>query len=209
LLLLIDAEHILDGERLEVELVRGVIVGRDGFWIAVDHYRLQPLVTQRKGGMHAAIVELDPLANTIGSTAQYHHLATITRGHFVWGVVGRIEVGCVVHATNSHRLPALHDTQCLASLANGTLGNTQDLGQVPVRKAIPLGLGQQVIGQHPAPILQQPLLKLDQFLHLLDEPRLDVGPRIQFFDVSALAQCFIHDELALTGWLAQHAHQFR
>ena len=34
-----DVEHVLERERLEVEAVAGVVIGRDGLGIAVDHDR--------------------------------------------------------------------------------------------------------------------------------------------------------------------------
>ncbi len=35
-----DLDHVLSGQRLEIKPVRGVVVGRDGFRVAVDHDRL-------------------------------------------------------------------------------------------------------------------------------------------------------------------------
>ena len=35
-----DLEHVLERQRLEVEPVGGVVVGRDGLRVAVDHHRL-------------------------------------------------------------------------------------------------------------------------------------------------------------------------
>jgi hypothetical protein len=49
LLLVVDAQNVFDGEGLEVELVRGVIVRGHGFGIAVDHDGLEALVPQGEG----------------------------------------------------------------------------------------------------------------------------------------------------------------
>ena len=57
--------HVLVGQRLEVEAVRGVVVGRDRLGVAVDHHRLVAGVAQRHGGVHAAVVELDALADAV------------------------------------------------------------------------------------------------------------------------------------------------
>ena len=38
--LFVDAQHIFHGQRFEIELVGGVVVGGNGFRIAVDHDRL-------------------------------------------------------------------------------------------------------------------------------------------------------------------------
>jgi hypothetical protein len=37
-----DLQHVLDGQRLEVEPVGGVVVGGDRLRVAVDHDRLDP-----------------------------------------------------------------------------------------------------------------------------------------------------------------------
>ena len=89
LLLLVDAQHVLDRQRLEVELVRGVVVGRDGLRVAVDHDRLVALVAQGEGGVDAAVVELDPLADAVRPAAEHHHLlarrnAWSRRGRCSW-----------------------------------------------------------------------------------------------------------------------------
>src|SRR5207245_8488258 len=60
-----DLEHVLERERLEVEPVAGVVVGRNRFGIAVDHDALDALALQRERGMAAAIVELYPLTDWV------------------------------------------------------------------------------------------------------------------------------------------------
>ena len=57
-------------------------------------------------------------------------------------------------------------------------------------------------------MLEDLLLQLDQFLHLLDEPGLDVGLLVEGLHVGALAERLVHDELPLGGRLGQHGHQF-
>ncbi len=65
-----DLQHVFQGQRLEIEPVGGVIVGGDGLGIAVDHDGLIALLRQREGGVAAAIVELDALADAVGAAAQ-------------------------------------------------------------------------------------------------------------------------------------------
>ena len=60
-----DLEHVLEGERLEVEPVAGVVVGGDRLRVAVDHDGLEPGLPQREAGVHAAVVELDALADAV------------------------------------------------------------------------------------------------------------------------------------------------
>ena len=70
-------ENVLQGERFEVEAVAGVVIGGHRFRIAVHHHRGDPLILPGKGGMAAAVVEFDALPDSVGSTAEDHHLAAV------------------------------------------------------------------------------------------------------------------------------------
>jgi hypothetical protein len=72
-----DLQHVLGGQRLEVEAVRSIVVGRDGLGVAVDHDGLEPGLGQRETGVDAAVVELDALADAVGTAAQDHDLALV------------------------------------------------------------------------------------------------------------------------------------
>ena len=65
-----DFEHVLGGQRLEIEPVGGVVVGRDGLRVAVDHDGLVARLAQREAGVAAAIVELDALADAVRPAAE-------------------------------------------------------------------------------------------------------------------------------------------
>ena len=62
-----DVGDVLEGERLEVEAVGDVVVGRDRLGVAVDHDRLVAVLAHGHGGVHAAVVELDALADAVGA----------------------------------------------------------------------------------------------------------------------------------------------
>src|SRR5205085_664062 len=53
-------DRIFERQRLEVELVRRVVVGAHGLGVAVDHDRLEAVIPKCQGRMDAAVVELDP-----------------------------------------------------------------------------------------------------------------------------------------------------
>ena len=74
-----DLEHVLGGQRLEIEPVGGVVVGRDGLRIAVDHDRFVAGVGEREAGVAAAIVELDALADAVRAAAEDDHLLAVAR----------------------------------------------------------------------------------------------------------------------------------
>ena len=206
LLLLVDAEHILDGQRLEVELVGGVVVGGDRLGVAVDHDGLVARLAEGEGGVHAAVVELDALADPVGAAAEDHDLPAVADGHAVRRVVGGVVVGGVLHPADRHGLPGLRPRPG-ACAARGS--------RPPAGPAAAPGSGRQ----NPSCLAwvsrssgscrplagEDLLLQLDQLLHLLDEPGLDVGQRVELLDVGALAQRLVHDELALAGRLGQHA----
>ena len=65
-----DGEHVLDGQRLEVQSVRGVVVSRDRFRVAVDHHRVSARLSNRHGRVDAAIVELHPLTDAVGARSE-------------------------------------------------------------------------------------------------------------------------------------------
>ena len=69
-LALADREHLLHAKGLEVEPVGGVVVGRDGLGVAVDHYRFVAERAERARGVDAAVVELDPLADPVRAGAE-------------------------------------------------------------------------------------------------------------------------------------------
>ena len=94
-----DLDHVLGGERLEIEPVRGVVVGRHRLGIAVDHDGLVAGLAQREGGVAAAVVELDALADAVRPAAQDHDLLPGRRRRLVGRLagerrlVGRVHVG--------------------------------------------------------------------------------------------------------------------
>ena len=70
-------EHVLHRQRLEIQSVGGVVVGRHRLGVAVDHDGLVAGLAQRVGRVHAAVVELDALADAIGPAAEHDHLAPV------------------------------------------------------------------------------------------------------------------------------------
>ncbi len=83
----IDLHHVLESERLEVEPVRGVVVGRDGFRIRVDHHDFVSAALESERRVAAAPVELDALADAVGAAPEDHDLFLAVR-HGVRGIRG-------------------------------------------------------------------------------------------------------------------------
>ena len=73
--LIVNVEHVLESERLKVKFVARVVIGRDRLRIRIDHDRFESELAQRKGGVHAAVIELNSLADTVRPAPQDHYLA--------------------------------------------------------------------------------------------------------------------------------------
>jgi len=69
-LLLADIQNVFQRERLEVELVRRVVVGGDRFGVAVHHDGLVPLFCQTHHAVNATIIELDSLADPVRTSSR-------------------------------------------------------------------------------------------------------------------------------------------
>ena len=172
--------------------VRGVVVGRNRFRVAVDHDGFITILAHGKGRVHAAIVELDALPNAVGATAQHHDLLGVGRLGFalcdatVSGVlVGRIQVGRVGGELGGAGVHALVDRAHLeraARFAHGLFRGLEQLGQTAVGKALLLervqrgGIecSQGCIALFHCQLVQ---LKFDLYdlLDLHEEPLVDLG----------------------------------
>src|ERR671937_230219 len=90
---LADRQHLLDAERLEVEPVGGVVVGRDRLRVAVDDHGLVTKLAKPLRGVDAAVVELDPLPDPDRPRAQDDHTLVLhATSAFVRLTPGGVEV---------------------------------------------------------------------------------------------------------------------
>ena len=103
--------HVLGGQRLEVQPVRGVVVRGDRLGVAVDHHRLVAGGPQGERGVHAAVVELDALADPVGARPQDDHPGPGRAAHLVLVLGGRVVVrgvGLELGAAGVDRLEGGH-----------------------------------------------------------------------------------------------------
>ena len=105
--MLVNGKHIFEGQRLEVQAVAGVVIGRDRLRIAVDHDGFVAVFAQRERGMAAAVIKLNSLPNTVGPAAQNHDFFFGGRRGFVFLFVGRIEVRGIAFELGSAGVHAL------------------------------------------------------------------------------------------------------
>ena len=193
---MVDLHDVLERERLEVEAVRRVVVGRDGLRVAVDHDGLVAGLGQGQGGVHARVVELDALADPVGTGAQDDDLLPLRLRRdlrlgggveLVGGVVvrglglelGRAGVDGLVDGAHPQAVPkALH------ALGPGELGaQRRDLG---VGQPVVLGATQQGLVDDRG--VDDLLTQLDQRGDLVDEPRVDARGLVHLLDRGAQAQ---------------------
>ena len=138
-----DVEHVFQRQRFEVELVRGVVVGAHGLRIAVDHQGLEAVLLQGERRVHAAIVELDALADAVGAAAEDHDLLAVAApgllGPFVGGVVVGRE-GLELGSAGIHGAEAGQHSRPRAQRPHVFLRAVRQLRQPPVGEAHVLDL---------------------------------------------------------------------
>src|SRR2546423_10238762 len=83
---------MLEGERLEIELVGDVEIGRDRLGVRVDHDRLVTLLAQSERGTYAAVIELHALPDPIRPASQNHNRLLAGPGRFAFFVVTAVEI---------------------------------------------------------------------------------------------------------------------
>ena len=100
-----DFQYVFECEWLEVQPVRGVVIGRDGFGVAVDHDGLIAIFTHGQRRVHAAVVELDALTYAVGATAQHHDFFLVGGFSLALFFVSGIQIG---HTGRKLGRPGLH-----------------------------------------------------------------------------------------------------
>src|SRR5580693_9388746 len=179
-------EHVFQGERLEVQPTRGVVVGRDRLRVAVDHDGFVAGLGQREGRVHARVVELDALADAVRPAAQDDHLGFLAPGHLGFVVVGGVQVrgtGSELRRARVHRVVHRAHAEPPADLPDHRFGSAAQLGELRVGEAVLLGgaEGLRVEGLRLSYVLGDLVYVLD----LLDEPGVDAGCRRDLFRAGA------------------------
>ena len=210
----IDNIHdVLVGERLKVQAVRGVVVSRDGLGVAVDHDGLKAAGRQRVARVHAAVIELDTLANAVGAGAQDHRLGLVRRrglvgSHALLGIRARavdVLVRLVVvlrgarelRSAGIDRLHAGNHAQTLAIGANKALVRAGQRGNLGVARAVLLEQAHRVGVDILHTQAADALLNLHHVVDAVEVPRIDAADGMDAGDVPAAAQGLDHKENAV------------
>ena len=137
-----DVHHILEGQGLKEEPVRGVVVRGYCLGVGVDHDGRDALSPQGKGRVAAAVVELYALAYAVGAAAKDDHLALVADLDFLAGLVGGVVVGRVgleFACARIHKVVGGHNAQGFAQPAHIRFRTFPHFRQLPVGKAVFLG----------------------------------------------------------------------
>ncbi len=174
-----DLEDVLEGQRLEVQPVGRVVVGRHRLGIAVHHHGLEAGVAQRHHRMHARVVELDALTDPVRPAAEDDHLLALAlRRHLGLLVVGRVvvrrgrrELGGAGVDGLEHRSDAEPVAQGAHAVLAGEFGTQRR--DLPVGQAVPFRLAQQRFVERRRVLDLS--ADLDDQRELVEEPRIDAG----------------------------------
>jgi len=172
-------EHILEGERFEVQGIRHVEVGGDGFRIRVDHHRPVPHLAELHRGPHTAVVELHSLPDPVRSAAEDDHGLPVTGADLVLVVIAGIEVGGgggKFPGAGVHHLVGGTNAQAMAFHADVLLRATTQISQLPIGEALSLHPAHQ--GAIACVILSEgsgrpSRLRREKFGQLGEEPQVD------------------------------------
>ena len=189
-------EDVLEGQRLEVEPVGGVVVGGDGLGVAVDHHRLVAGVLQRHDRVHAGVVELDALPDPVRSGAEDQHGRLLPRLHLVLLVVGRVVVrrgGGELGGAGVDGLVDRPDAQAPAQHPDAVLTGQlrPERGDLAVGQPVPLGPAQQLRGEGRRVADLGP--DLGDQRDLVDEPWIKTTGSRDLFDRGAGGQRLLGD----------------
>ena len=180
---MVDLHNVLEGQRLKVEAVRGVIVSGHGLWVAVDHDGLIALLRELESCVHAGVVKFDTLTDAVRSGAQNNDLTLgALRCGANLGLGFRIKlIGAVVvwglclelAGTGVNGLVDRADTHAPAQAAHAIFAVEfgAEGGNLAVGKPKDLGLAQQLLGEHWG--IDKLLAEGDQRGQLSDEPRVN------------------------------------
>ncbi len=206
-LLIDDFQHVFQRERLEIQSVGGVVIGRHRLRVAVDHDGFIAVGPHGQCRVHAAIVELDALADAVGPAAEHHDFFARGRRGFALFVVGRVEISRLRAELGRAGIDPLEHRphlQRTAAVAHRRLGGVQQLGKAAIREALLLERVEMLaIELVEGEVALQLQLGLHDVLNLRQKPRVDAGELVHFVQAHALRERVADIPDALGAGLAQ------
>ena len=170
-----DVHDVLDGQRLEVELVRGGVVGGDRLGVVVDDDGLIAVFADGGDSVDGRIVELDALADADRPGAEHDDFRPVAGGRLVLVLIGRVEVRNVALDLGGAGVDHLVDGEEVLTAADGpdlVLRHAPQTGDILVREAHLFGGGKDSDIPRCA---RDDLLEVDDVLDLVEEEHVDLG----------------------------------
>src|SRR5690606_16057344 len=190
-----DFEHIFKRHRLEIEPVGGVVIGRHGLRVAIDHNGLVTVFAHSQRGVYAAVIEFDALADAVRAATQHQDLVAIADVGFALFFVRGIHVGRAGREFRTAGIDTLVDrahAKLVAAAANFLLAYGQQHREALVGKTLAL---------QPPHIVGIDIGNRDRFqfglgdhqiFDLHQEPGIDRGVLVHLFDAHAGAERIGH-----------------
>ncbi|CCJ77186.1 hypothetical protein BN135_2250 [Cronobacter muytjensii 530] len=174
-----DFQHVFQRNRFEVETVGSIVVGGDGFRVAVDHDGLVTVFAQRQCGVYAAVVELNALADTVRPAAQHHDFFTIlVRVRLALFFISGVHVGGIggeFRRAGIHTLIDRMQVVLLAQLADFRFTDAREFRKTRIGEAFTFEHPQEIGVQAVNALLGDLFFKAHQLFNLHQEPAVDVG----------------------------------
>ena len=179
-----DRQHVLERQRLEVQPVGGVVVGRHRLGVAVDHDRLEALVAQREGRVTAAVVELDALPDPVRPAAEDDDLLPRRRVGLALLLVGAVEIRRERLELRRARVDALVDRRRARARARSARGPPRRRCRGSCRARCRRSRRASACAAGPVDMPRSPTrladrLQLDDLRELRQEPRVDLRQLVQ------------------------------
>ena len=205
-----DVEYSFERQLLEVEAIAGVVIGRDGLGIVIDHDGAVAGASQRIHCVDGAPVELDRGADPVGTPTQHHEGSGVSR----YDVVGRSVVGHVKeiglrwilccqcidllhHRTDSQFLTPISHIECGLITGRNRICSIERTSDLVITESQFLGTAQQRWGKFLERVVLDLLLTLCHLAHSLQEPWCDLGQRVNLFHTPAALECLSDGEDSL------------
>ncbi len=133
-------QHVFQRQRLEIQAVGSVEIGGNGLRVAVDHNGFVTVLAQGQGGMHTAIIELDPLPDPVRPASQDNDFFPLADLSLAFLLVGRIQIRGIGRELGGTGIdPLVHRSYVMfvAYVTYFRFLGIQQLGQTGVGKPLP------------------------------------------------------------------------
>mgnify|MGYP000137941514 CR=1 FL=1 len=138
--------------------------------------------------MDAAVIKLDTLTDTVRTAAQDHDLAAIGRIDFGFFLVGRIHVSRICRelpCTGIHALVNRANSEFMTTGSNLIFFDLQKLSQTAIGEAFLFEEKHFFLRELGQAVLFEAVFNINEFFDLNEEPRIDLGSTMSFFDAVA------------------------